>query len=53
MRVELLKDARIKHYAGEIVEVSPAEANFLLSTGSAKACAEEEKSAPKKAAKKK
>lgn len=52
MRVELTRDARIKHHAGEIVEVSPAEANFLLSTGSAKACEETEKTAPKKAAKK-
>lgn len=36
MKVELLKDARIKHSAGEIVEVSPAEFNFLVSTKSAK-----------------
>ena len=35
MRAELLKDARIRHHAGEIVEVSPADANFLLSVKSA------------------
>ena len=33
MRVELLKDARIKHKAGEIVEVSPDRAAFLLEYG--------------------
>ena len=35
MKVKLLREARIRHEAGEIVEVSPAEAGFLLSTGSA------------------
>lgn len=35
MKVKLLRDARIKHKAGEIVEVSPAEYNFLVSVGSA------------------
>ena len=35
MKVKLLRAARIRHEAGEIVEVSPAEAGFLLSTGSA------------------
>ena len=35
MKVKLLRDARIRHKAGEIVEVSPAERNFLVSTGSA------------------
>ena len=35
MKLRLLKDARIRHKAGEIVEVSPAEADFLRSTGSA------------------
>ena len=35
MIVKLLRDARIKHQAGEIVEVSPAEALFLVSTGTA------------------
>lgn len=35
MRVKLLRDARINHKAGEIVEVSPAECQFLTSVGSA------------------
>ena len=41
MKVKLLRAARIRHEAGEIVEVSPAEAGFLLSTGSAAPVAEE------------
>lgn len=32
MKARLLKDARIHHKAGEIVEVSPAEFNYLEST---------------------
>lgn len=40
MRVKLLKDARIRHKAGEIVEVSPAEYNFLVSVGAAEAVCE-------------
>ena len=35
MRIKLLRDARIIRKAGEIVEVSPAEGEFLLSVGSA------------------
>ena len=35
MKALLLRDARISHKAGEIVEVSPAEYNFLVSVGSA------------------
>ena len=35
MLVKLTRDARIAHKAGEIVEVSPAEAAFLLSVQSA------------------
>ena len=35
MKVVLTRDARIKHCAGETVEVTPGEANFLVSTGSA------------------
>lgn len=35
MKVRLLRDARIKHSQGEIVEVSPSEYSFLLSVGSA------------------
>ena len=40
MRLRLIRAARIRHEAGEIVEVSPAEAGFLLSTGSAVQAAE-------------
>lgn len=35
MIVRLIREARIRHSAGEIVNVSPAEASFLLSVGSA------------------
>lgn len=35
MKVKLLTDARIRHYAGEIVEVSPEECHFLVSTAGA------------------
>ena len=35
MRLRLIRAARILHLAGEIVDVSPAEAGFLLSTKSA------------------
>ena len=32
MKARLIKDARIHHKAGDIVEVSPVEFNFLVST---------------------
>ena len=36
MKVRLLRDARIKHKAGEVVEItSQPELDFLLSTGTA------------------
>ena len=35
MKLLLTRAAKIRHNAGEIVEVSPAEAGFLLSTHSA------------------
>lgn len=36
MKVRLLRDARIKHKAGEVVEItSQPELDFLVSTGSA------------------
>lgn len=35
MKVKLLRDARIKHKAGEIVEVSPVDRDFLVGTGTA------------------
>lgn len=40
MKVKLLRDARISHKAGEIVEVSLAEGEFLFSVGSAEKVAE-------------
>lgn len=48
MKVKLLRAARITHEAGEIVEVSPEVANFLLSVGSAEKCEEKEQPKPKK-----
>lgn len=36
MLIELKRAARIWHKAGEIVEVSPAEAEFLISVESAR-----------------
>ena len=35
MKVRLIRDSKIDHKAGEIVEVSPDRAAFLLSVGSA------------------
>ena len=35
MLIKLVREARIRHKPGEIVEVSPGEAQFLLSIGSA------------------
>ena len=43
MKVRLLRDANITHKAGEIVEVSPAEAGFLLSVKSAEKVEEKPK----------
>ena len=35
MKVKLIRAARIRHDAGEIVEVSPEQYEFLLAIGSA------------------
>ena len=35
MKIRLTRDSRINHAAGEIVDVSPATADFLMSVGSA------------------
>lgn len=43
MKARLLKDARIIHKAGEIVEISPAEFDFLVAVGSAEPIKDEEK----------
>lgn len=40
MIVRLLRDTKVWHKAGEIVKVSPAEGQFLISVGSARAEAE-------------
>ena len=40
MKVKLLRDARITAKSGEIVEVSPEQAEFLISVGSAEKVAE-------------
>lgn len=52
MEVKLLRAARIRHEAGEIVKVSPSEFSFLLSTGSCE-LAEEKAEEPKQKNKKK
>lgn len=51
MKAVLLRDARINHKAGETVEVSPAQFEFLVSIGSAK-LAEPEKTTERKTRKK-
>lgn len=35
MKVRLLRDARIMHKAGDVIDVTPAECFFLVSVGSA------------------
>lgn len=35
MTIKLLRDSRIRHKAGEVVEASPAEAKNLIALGSA------------------
>lgn len=53
MKIVLLRDARIKHSAGETVEVSKAEAAFLISTQSAVPAAEPKAEKVEKKARKK
>jgi len=48
MKVLLKRAARIEHKAGEIVEVSPAAASFLISVGSAEEVTEAQPAPPKK-----
>lgn len=43
MKLRLTRPARISHEAGEIVEVSPEVANFLIGVGSAVKVEEEPK----------
>ena len=47
IRVMLLREARVKHQAGEIVTVSPEVAQFLVSVGSGLIVAEEKKQTKK------
>lgn len=46
MKMLLLKAARINHSAGEIVEVSPAQAEFLLSVDAAEYVPAEQRKTP-------
>ena len=48
MRIRLLKAARINHEAGEIVEVSPAQATFLLSVNAAEIVESTQRETPEK-----
>ena len=48
MKLRLTKAARINHEAGEIVEVSPAQANFLLSVNAAEIVRPEQRETPEK-----
>ena len=48
MKVTLLNDVRIMHKAGETVEVSLAEYNFLIATKSARSAAAQEPKPTKK-----
>ena len=52
MKVRLIKDARIHHKAGDIVEVSPVEFNYLASTKQAVPYEEESVEKPKRSRKK-
>lgn len=54
MKARLIKDARIHHKAGDIVEVSPAEFNYLVSTKQAVLFVEEQaEEKPKRTTRKK
>ena len=48
MKLLLKQAARINHEAGEIVEVSPAQANFLLSVNAAVIIRTEQRETPEK-----
>ena len=48
MELLLKQAARINYEAGEIVEVSPAQANFLLSVGAAEIIRAEQRETPEK-----
>lgn len=46
MKIRMTRTARITHQPGEIVEVSPAEAAFLLSMGGAEPVTERKAETP-------
>lgn len=48
MKIKLLRDSRIIHKAGEVVDAYPAEAEFLLSVQSAVKVEEEQHEEAKK-----
>jgi len=48
MQLLLKKAARINHEAGEIVDVSPAQATFLLSVNAAEIIRTEQRDTPEK-----
>lgn len=52
MKILLTRDARIKHYAGETIEVTPAEAAFLIGIGSAVAAQQKPEKSERKTRKK-
>ena len=52
MKIVLTKPAKIMHNPGDIVEVSPEVANFLMSVGSARQAKEEVIETPEKPTKK-
>lgn len=52
MKARLIKDARIHHKAGDIVEVSPVEFNYLASTKQAVPYEEDPVEKPKRSRKK-
>ena len=49
LKVKLLRDARIAHKAGEVVETTPAEGAFLISVGSAELIEEKTETVAQKA----
>lgn len=53
MKLRLVKDAKIRHKAGEIVEVSPVDADFLIAVRAAVRVEAEPAAEQKKKARKK
>ena len=53
MKIRLKEDARVLHFAGEVVETSSAYAEILMRLGKAEPAPEEKPEPKKKAVKKK